>query len=1029
MAVIDASFASSILKEGEKILFGTGLVDNLGDVSCTYKILKGLIERFGFQKEQFIWAIKEPKLASNFNTFNITVIDSKEIPTLKATENIALCVFAPADVALLPYLAMDRPTLFIQEYGHNSGIYPDYSFSMNASLGLDTETLHHELDNIEESLEIGLVLDQELIKWAESEAAHDPIKKLGPLLKLPKALKEEVFNLKDESDLEKFSQNSRLYYGYAHDQSDLMKFIQAITELNDDNDKELFFALPIEANIFLHLEQFMKDLGVKDYLIHQYNKDTQTVKTSSLQTSLSSGKKVHLILGKQRFKDVIEMQNRFEKKQREVLDYPTQETEGLEEKAIYCLGWLTAPLLEQEEVLALTILDSVLMDTDASLLKKALLDSGFCVTADSYMDSEMSELPYLLLCKGCRKEKMAELEKCIYDTLKSICEKKIPFRLIESALHQIEFSRTEITCDQSPFGLTLFMRAALAKQNGCSPEDALTMHAHFENLLHKAKHEPAYFTNLIKKYFIENTHCVQLTLVPNPELTSKEIHEEKKKLAAIKEKLTEKQIAKILQQTKNLEHYYETTKHQSIDCLPKIHLSDIPKACKDFPIIQETKSNMELFFHPCFTNQIVYADLFFDLPEMNYEELFYIKLLSLLLPELGAGDRKYGQQLEWIHAHTGGIGAACSLIVNINTPKKVTPTLQLRGKALKRKSPQLFSTLNDICLSLRLDETKRIEQLIDQIATSMQNQLSRSALKYAINLALQDTSPASFINNLWNGVDFYQKMQHLNQNFSTEKERLLEGLKSAKQKLFSSPFHMVMSCDEEQFNELSRHFFYHMNEQLPKVVHHPWKESRHHETQILTQARPISSPVAFTAQAFATSVDYLHPLAPAIQAASYLLENKILHHRIRELGGAYGCGAAYNAIWGHFYFYSYRDQHIARTVKTFRESLFELSSQNFTEADLEEAKLGVIQQMDHPVSPGNRALTSYHLWRSGKTIELRNHFRSRLLAVTSQDILDCIDKLITEYDAASTVSFAGKELIEKEQALFEPDKTLAVVSI
>ena len=45
--------------------------------------------------------------------------------------------------------------------------------------------------------------------------------------------------------------------------------------------------------------------------------------------------------------------------------------------------------------------------------------------------------------------------------------------MIDAAIHQLEFSRLEITGDHAPFGLTLFMRSALAKQHGCHPENAL----------------------------------------------------------------------------------------------------------------------------------------------------------------------------------------------------------------------------------------------------------------------------------------------------------------------------------------------------------------------------------------------------------------------------------------------------------------------------------------------------------------------------------------------------------------------------
>ncbi len=72
---------------------------------------------------------------------------------------------------------------------------------------------------------------------------------------------------------------------------------------------------------------------------------------------------------------------------------------------------------------------------------------------------------------------------------------------------------------------------------------------------------------------------------------------------------------------------------------------------------------------------------------------------------------------------------------------------------------------------------------------------------------------------------------------------------------------------------------------------------------VSSQARILASPVAFTAYAI-PSISYTHSAAPALLIASLLLGNKVLHHRIREQGGAYGAGASYNPLWGHFSFHS-----------------------------------------------------------------------------------------------------------------------------
>jgi len=106
----------------------------------------------------------------------------------------------------------------------------------------------------------------------------------------------------------------------------------------------------------------------------------------------------------------------------------------------------------------------------------------------------------------------------------------------------------------------------------------------------------------------------------------------------------------------------------------------------------------------------------------------------------------------------------------------------------------------------------------------------------------------------------------------------------------------------------------------------PWKVE-YTSPSVISQARLIPSQVAFTSEAFKT-ITYLHSHAPALTIAATLLDNTILHRRIREQGGAYGCGATYSSTLGHFYLHAFRDPHISSTLSTFHEAFEEVAAAN-----------------------------------------------------------------------------------------------------
>lgn len=688
--------------------------------------------------------------------------------------------------------------------------------------------------------------------------------------------------------------------------------------------------------------------------------------------------------------------------------------EGEDTKSMIAFGWLTVHLEDQKTLLALSVLDSILMDTDASPLKLPLLKSGLCTQAAAYMDTEMSEVPYLIICKGCNPENVDVLKKVLFETLDNVAKNGISHELIESAIHQLELSRTEIIGDHAPFGLTLFMRSGLAKQHQCPPENALLVHSLFEELLESVK-DPDYLPSLIRKYFLENTHFVTLLMNPDPQLAEAEAEEERKKLKDIQENLTQAEKEKIIVQTEALKRYQKENEAQSLDCLPKVEPEDIPPKSRDFPLQIEKHKDLTVFHHDCFTNSIVYADLIFDFGDIEPDDLPYVHLLTSMASELGVRKRDYAENLNYIQAHTGGVSVTSALYVQASDPNLMKPCISIRGKALNRKADKLFPLLMEMATSIRFDEKERIEELIIQIYTSLDNRLNRNALRYAIHLSLSGFSVPSYISEIWNGLSYYHFIKDLVKDLKGNLPKIITKLNDLKQKLFciKNP-HLIIGCDSGMFDELHKFEFYGLGE-LPEKGCNLWQPS-YSLKPVSSRAFPIASPVAFTCESFKT-VAYSHPQAPALAVATHIMDNKILHPNVRERGGAYGVGAHYGPMLGHFYFHSYRDPHIYNSIKTFGEAIESIAAGFFDATDLEEAKLGMIQQLDAPIAPGGRALTAYSWLREGKHHTLRQKYRDSILALTPQNLKDAVEtQLLPQKDSGIVVSFADNSLLERENA-------------
>lgn len=710
----------------------------------------------------------------------------------------------------------------------------------------------------------------------------------------------------------------------------------------------------------------------------------------------------------------IQEQKRFSSPQIIEESYPISSLESLEKKEIVAIGFLTTKITHQKELLALSLLDSLLMEHDGSLLKKALLKSGLTTQVSSLLDTQITEAPWVFICKGCPLGAREKISLLIEETLKTLLNKPFSQEEIDATFHQFEFEQREINNDEGPFGLSLFFRSILLAHHGVDPIESLKLDTLLKELKEEVK-DPSFFSSLIHRYLIQNPHKIELSLKPDPSLEEKENAQEKAKLLHIEQKLSKEEKRKIVEEEKKLQKEQEKIEGQSLDCLPKLKISEIPHDVHDFPLKKVALKNLDLFHHNCFTNKILYADLLFDLPAVSKEELYLLSLSARLLPELGAKGRSYEENLAKMQAKTGGISASLSLHISFDDPNLCKPSFGLKGKALEANSRELFQMFADLCNHADWNDRERIKDLLSQHMTALEHRLVKNGLNYATQKALSSFSVPSFIFEHWHGLSYYQKVL----SYLPKIDELIDQLQQFQKKLFQiKTYDLVLACDDLCFEKLTKEKDFQFLEDL-LIVKEPssfWDHRSYFPEKIKDQARNISSPVASVALGM-KAISYKEPNSACLALAAELLQNCWLHQEIREKGGAYGAGADFSATTGNFYLYSYRDPHPSKSIKAFDKSLQKLAEGLFDEEDLEEAKLSTLQSIDAPVIPSNRAMLAYAWQRSGKEKIARIRFREKILKATKEEVAQMAKKELLSQEK-NLVTFLSDALHQKEKLPF-----------
>ncbi|EAU34479.1 conserved hypothetical protein [Aspergillus terreus NIH2624] len=141
------------------------------------------------------------------------------------------------------------------------------------------------------------------------------------------------------------------------------------------------------------------------------------------------------------------------------------------------------------------------------------------------------------------------------------------------------------------------------------------------------------------------------------------------------------------------------------------------------------------------------------------------------------------------------------------------------------------------------------------------------------------------------------------------------------------------------------------------------------------------------------TVPFVHSSSAPLSVLSQLLTHNYLHPEIREKGGAYGAAATNGPIKGIFALTSYRDPNPLNTLKVFQNSGIFARDRQWSDRELNEAKLGIFQGLDAPMSVDEEGARYF---MSGVTHEMDQRWREQVLDVTAKDVNEAAQAFLVD---------------------------------
>ncbi len=701
-------------------------------------------------------------------------------------------------------------------------------------------------------------------------------------------------------------------------------------------------------------------------------------------------------------------------------EYSVSEGEDTKENTYLSYNMVLNLSLDTLTAKAMQVIEYVLLSAPGAPLKQALIDAGIGKDILSSYDSDTYQTTLSIIAKNSEESRKDEFLQIINDSLRKVVEEGIDNKALAAAINLFEFRYREADYGSYPkgliYGLNMF---ATWLYDDSKPFETIG----FENFeILKEKIGTDYFTNLINEYILDNNHASVVVLTPSPGLTSKKDKQVREKLAKYKESLSDEEIEKIIEETKALRQYQEEPSSQEeMEKIPMLSIDDIDKKAMELYNEEKEIDGIPLVHHNVFTNGIAYLKLVFCLENVPKHLTPYISLLSTVLGYIDTEHYTYAQLSNEVNIHTGGISKDVVTFSKKGSQTEYVPAFTIDVKVLYDKMDNAFDLLKEIISFTKLDDEKRLLEIIKEIKSRLQMYLTSAGHSASVSRAISYFSQVGRYNEVTNGISYFRFIQGLEADFDEVKDELIKNLNQLMVYIFRKENLIIsFTSDEEGLDTLKGKLLPFVEQLKEEEVD---KVDEGFELHQLNEGFKTSGQVQYVARA-GNFLDGGHEYTGALEVLRVILSYGYLWNNLRVKGGAYGCMCGFSRLNGNSYFVSYRDPNLKETNEIY-EGIYEyLKNFDEDERDMTKYVIGAISNLDTPRTPRTKGTTSFAAYITGTSQEDLQKQRNEILGVTKEDIRGLADIVKTILDGRNICVIGNEDKIEAHKELFLETKQL-----
>ncbi|XP_071651416.1 presequence protease, mitochondrial [Temnothorax longispinosus] len=632
------------------------------------------------------------------------------------------------------------------------------------------------------------------------------------------------------------------------------------------------------------------------------------------------------------------------------------------------------------------VLSQLLLKGPNSAFYKSLVESNISTGFGPFtgFDSQCRDTMFVVSLQGVKSDDFEKIESIFDKTVRQVIEEGFEKDHVEAVLHGIEL---HVKHQTSNFGLgLLFNLTSLWNHNGDLIR-SLRINDAVKKLTSRMREDPRYLQSLTETYLGNNTHRLTLTMTPDEKYEQTKALAEQELLKTKLETLDTEEREQIYKNGQIL--FAEQQKKEDAEVLPTLKMEDLKADVERYNISDLEVAGVPLQLSVQPTNGISYHRGILNTQALPTELKQLIPLFNYVVAKMGTQTYDYRTFDQMMQLKTGGLNFINHIADHKESELKYEEGILVESYCLDRNSDDMWKLWTELFNNVKLTDLSRFETLVKMNAADLINGISHAGHLYAMSSAASLVSPIARAKESLSGLQYIARMKKVAQ--IRDLTPLMHSMQEiANRVLNKEHLRSVINLSEEHRDDVLngiRAFYDSLKgrSETPRIV----TSARSIDTMECGTHHVLPYTVNYCSKAILT-VPYTNPDYAALRVLSKLITSVYLHPEIREKGGAYGGGAKLTSE-GIFSFYSYRDPNSTRTFDLFDKTYDFLVGYSLPQSDIDEAKLGIFQQIDAPIPPSNRGLTRFI---NGITDDDLQRQREQLKAVTEEQLLHVAEKYL-----------------------------------